>query len=486
MAEETAGIGNAAALITRAKPQDFGIVKGLKMAEASALAKAKMEAAAAAKKQAKLDKMMQFTSKVDRLKEPYTQKLANDLAMETYLAKEAAAESGDIQASREADFKYNTSIPFILQEDEKLSLLNPKNNKDAIETGDIYKKYQEGGLPKALEVIPSWLKGTQYSPIQEIGDGDWTVNLPKRIDLDNTYNSVINRIKGSDLSLGVTRTPDGKVVRNTRRLKAGEVINAAAQVTDDPNYKPYIVNDKNFQKYYKDNYEKGSPENLSNQETLDKAIFQYTREKLVKYNNDKTNQNLIGKGGIFMFNNGLGASTSHYDFFKQVLPTEGFMGLIENENINFGDAEYGGGTTDKTKMFLNESTKAGNITKVELPQDVSFSLTLEDKNRSNPSLRSVKPLDLVQSPSGQIYLVYGDGNDQNYTRHITPATTKILNSLKSFYYKDDAADVVDAISSLGIDLNKGFEKNPTVVGKKGKPAGSKPTKNKTYDPKDPL
>ena len=134
MAEETAGIGNAAALITRAKPQDFGIVRGLKMAESSALAKAKMEAAAAAKKQAKLDKMSRYMTMVDRMKEPYTQRKANNESAQAFLEVQEAAETGDMQKAAQAEYNYKTKIPFIKQEDENLSLLNPKNNKEGIDT----------------------------------------------------------------------------------------------------------------------------------------------------------------------------------------------------------------------------------------------------------------------------------------------------------------------------------------------------------------
>jgi len=476
MAEETAGIGNAAALITRARPQDFGILQGLKMAESSALAKAKLEAAREAKKQAKLDRMMRYTTKVDRLKEPYTQKKANELAMQAFLAKEAAAESGDIQASKEADIKYDTSVPYVLQEDEKLHSMNPYVNKDGVETvTDVYKAYNQGGLESAISAEPSWLPVEQRI-IQPSVEGDFSVRIPKKIDLDNTYSGVIKRFLGDDLVLNTS----GKITTSTRKLTAKEIKDATRQLYDDPNYIPYILHNKDFRKYYETNYSKGDPEKLKDPVSLDRAIDTYTRERLVDYNDTKITSRERGRGGFFMFNNGLGASTSKYDFFRQDLPIEGFRGLIENEKINFGDADVLGQKTQKTKYFLDLSDKLGSfVTKVELPQDAPFSLTIEDKERKNPSLRNVKPLDLVKTQSGQIYLIYGDGNDQNYTRHITPATTKMLNSLKSFYYKDDAADIAEAVGSLGIDLNKGFERNsPTVTGKKPKPTATTSKGNK--------
>jgi hypothetical protein len=480
MAEETAGIGNAAALVTRARPQGLGILQGLKMAESSALAKAKMEAAAEAKKQAKMDKMSKFMTMTDKMKEPYTQKKANELSFAAYQKAQQAAETGDMQGLAQAEYDFKTAMPFIHQEDENVSALNPRNNREGIDTKQIYLNYNLGGLPKALEAIPDWLRGTKYSPIQQIDDEEWTVNIPKAIDLDNTYSSAIRRFLGDNITL----TPEGKITTSTRKLTAKELLSATAQLIDDPKYKPYIVNNSSFQDYYKNNYSKGNPENLKNTENLDRAITQFTREKLDNYNDTKITKKEKGKGGIFMFNNGLGASTNKYDFFRQDLPMEGFKGLIENEKINFGDAEVDGSATQRTKLFLDQSEKSGNVTKVELPQDAPFSLTIEDKIRRNPSLRSVKPLDLVKTQSGQIYLIYGDGNDQNYTRHITPATTKILNSLKSFYYKDDATDVIEAIGSLGIDLSKGFEKNsPTVTGKRPKQTGKK---DKKYDPNDPI
>ena len=58
MADNTAGIGVAESLINKATPpRDMAITKGLQMAQQNALKKAQLEAAAAAKRQARMDEI---------------------------------------------------------------------------------------------------------------------------------------------------------------------------------------------------------------------------------------------------------------------------------------------------------------------------------------------------------------------------------------------------------------------------------------------
>lgn len=72
MAESTAGIGEAGALINKASaPSGMDITRGLQMAERTALKKAQMEAAKEAKKQAKMAAMDKYrTIKTGLYKDP--------------------------------------------------------------------------------------------------------------------------------------------------------------------------------------------------------------------------------------------------------------------------------------------------------------------------------------------------------------------------------------------------------------------------------
>lgn len=466
MAEEIADIGSAAALVTRARPQGFGFVQGLKMAETSALNRARLEAASAAKKQAKLDKMMQYTTKVDRLKEPYTQKKANEMASRVFAKKAMAAEAGDIQAANEAEFEYNTYIPYILQEDEKLHAMNPYVNKEGVETvTDVYKAYNQGGLEAAVKVEPSWLPVEQRI-IQPTVDGNFAVRIPKKIDLDNAFSGVIKRFLGDDLVLSTS----GKITTSSRKLRAEEVIKAAKQLYDDPNYIPYLLHSKDFRKYYEDNYSNGNPERLKDEAVLDRAIDAYTRERLSDYNDERITKKEKNRGGVFIYNNGNSASTGKYDFSKQTLSTSDFAGTLANSDINFGDANFDNSITQKTKFFIDNIPKSGNVDIIQLPQDASFTMTLTDKNRSPASARSVKPLKLVKTSDSKMYLIYGDGNDSKYTTHIVQATGEIMKSLESYYSKDSAEDVREALSKLGVNTDNAFSSNQKSG--KGKASGS--------------
>ena len=61
MADNTAGIGVAESLINKATPpRDMAITKGLQMAQQNALKKAQLEAAAAAKLQARKDALSKY------------------------------------------------------------------------------------------------------------------------------------------------------------------------------------------------------------------------------------------------------------------------------------------------------------------------------------------------------------------------------------------------------------------------------------------
>jgi hypothetical protein len=98
MAESTAGIGEAGALVNRAKaPATMDITRGIQMAESNALKKAQLEAAKEAKKQAKMAAMDKYrTIKTGLYKDPSVNEEAKRLGRELGYEMEAAVNSGDI------------------------------------------------------------------------------------------------------------------------------------------------------------------------------------------------------------------------------------------------------------------------------------------------------------------------------------------------------------------------------------------------------
>ena len=150
MADNTAGIGVAESLINKATPpRDMAITKGLQMAQQNALKKAQLEAAAAAKRQARMDALgKHMTVETGQFKNKSVQEKAAKIGREAILKMYEAGD--DYGAITRTKFDAENQIKGLHAEDDILTQLgddktfvDAKDARRAIEQGKFNEWYSQ-------------------------------------------------------------------------------------------------------------------------------------------------------------------------------------------------------------------------------------------------------------------------------------------------------------------------------------------------------
>lgn len=264
MAEETAGIGEAGALVNRATaPQDMAITKGIIQSQNNALRKAQMEA----KKLAAIDAMKEKQSKylsqigIGQYKNQSIQNKANEkgkeslarLAMvfgnpqeEYNVINEHVAFANDLHIADE----YLTSL------EPKIGVISLKGAKEAVEKGK-----GEEWFNSQSELVKPYIK-----------DADGIIKAPniKEIPLYKLWETEASHI-GKEI-IDTANLGDGKK-SFTLQAADDEIMKSALNLYQDPLYVANLRFDENFQK----EYDRVKPKT---QEELDKLELDYTFDKL--------------------------------------------------------------------------------------------------------------------------------------------------------------------------------------------------------------
>ena len=274
MAESTAGIGEAGALINRAKaPATMDITRGMQMAESSALKKAQLEAAKEAKKQALEERMSKYArTNFGKFKNVGVAKEAKEKALELFSKKKMALESGNYDLENELDIETDYVGNYLASKDNAISELKSSKKYDyANKVGELINSGKEEEANKFSK---------PYAPVFVRSEmGDYNILAPDKVDLNKKYSSLIkdygkNLIEYKELADQVAGTDNYLL---SRKMRPEEIDAATANFLRDPENFKSTVYSPDFQKFYDENPKyKGSPE----EQNVAAGVVDYTKKRL--------------------------------------------------------------------------------------------------------------------------------------------------------------------------------------------------------------
>jgi hypothetical protein len=248
MAESTAGIGEAGALVNRAKaPATMDITRGIQMAESSALKKAQLEAAKAAKTQALQDRMLKLsTVDIPNLKNEGVIKEAQKFGLEAGSRLYQAYMSGNPQEIIKVQSDIRLGTQLLPAKDDAISTLKSPKKYDYV--NKIGRDLDVGKLDEAYKL------NKPYAPVFSVSElGTYNVLAPDKIDLNKKYSSVIkdagkNLIEYKDVADKVAGTDNYLL---SRQMTKGEIDVATSVFLKDPDnyagtlYSPFMMKIQN-------------------------------------------------------------------------------------------------------------------------------------------------------------------------------------------------------------------------------------------------
>ena len=332
MAESTAGIGEAGALVNRAKaPATMDITRGMQMAENSALKKAQLEAAKAAKAQtaarnkaAAIEKASTVnTGKFKNLgvaKE--AEKLANDLYTEFLLAYE----TGDYERESRGKIKSAYLGNYLASKDEAISTLkSPKKYDYAKKAGELINAGKEEEAAKYNK---------PYAPVFVKGEmGDYIVEVPDAADLNKVYSSVLKNAFRDEISFASLKdaATDTDNYSIKRRMTPTEVAMNTGNLLRDQRYVKSVLYDPDFQKFYDAKFG-GSGDPAS----VEAGLYDYTQERINNINKDKVSIKGKSKGGDSnVYSTDYGFKWGKYDIQVNDIPAQ----KVLDQTYNLKDGE---------------------------------------------------------------------------------------------------------------------------------------------------
>lgn len=445
MEEGTAGIGEAGALINRANaPTGMDITRGLQMADRNALKRAQLEAAQAAKKEAKTAAIEKFsTIQPGKFKDPSVNEESKKLALDTYAEMSLAAESGDYSRITKAQLDYALKQTDLAIKDKFMSDLAPDNKK--VDTKGMLIAAREGKLPEYLQ-NESPLVQRYFTPDD---NGNIIIRRPAKYDLNEAYKKEIKREMKDFL---LSSAPFSKI-KLTKKVPVATLNQTAENiVNNDENANSALDWDEDFKAYFKEKYQ-----NDLNKEH--EAKVHYVFNQLGKYNSPEYQLASKQKDFSNYSFSGDEANTKNYRSMKLDYTNgdELANGLLIKNKVTFGDYnEQVSNPLEKTDFLMNEIKKKKNVNVIILDQKAgTFNFSIEDPSRNIPARKNTKPLYLIDA-DGITYLVYGEGTEENYSQHIVPIKDKkaIAKSLLQYYDKDPSEEVKKMFTDLGSGLYK--------------------------------
>ncbi len=462
MAESTAGIGEAGALINKASaPSGMDITRGLQMAERTALKKAQMEAAKEAKKQARQAQLDKYrTVKTGLYKDPSVNEKAQKLGRELQSEMYEAINSGDMtkvgQLNQDIEFLKND----LKIEDNFLLSLAPDNNK--VDTKDMLIAARQGKLD---EYIQNESPLIQKYFTQDAG-GFPIVVRPNKYNLDKAYDKAVASLGEDYVDYKAAAFDKIKMTKKVPPAILRE--RAAALVLNDAEVSAALDWNPEFKKVFKEEYG-------NNIEREQEAKVNFVYNNLTKYNEPKYQIGSQSKGGGAFKLTGSGFSIGDYKF--SVIPTTAanFVQEAEGNRTMYGRDEV------LNSKIMERNKLAGNtpVTKVAMPYDSKSAFIVSD-----PFLGRVetgKPVSLTQG-GGKTYLVYLTKINNRERTQIVEMTPEILSQMVS-YYKTDPETFIEAYGSAGIDLSQFASSG--VISTRGKAGGKNPPPAKGGSTKKP-
>jgi hypothetical protein len=464
MAESTAGIGEAGALINRAKaPATMDITRGMQMAETSALKKAQLEAAKEAKKQAKMAAMDKYlTFKGDLYKNSSVNEKAKKIGEDFYKKAAIAREYGDVNELIKLKQDFDFIKTDLKIDDNILTSLKPNNKQ--VDATDMYKAADKGKLPEYLQTASPLIQ--KYFDQDE--QGFPIVNRPNKYNLDKAYDQIVKSL-GPDFVDAKEAAFDK--IKMTKRVPAEELRKrAVASIINDERLSEALDWNPEFQKVFKEQYE-------NNLEREDEAKVNFVYNNLTKYNEPKYQMSSQSKGGSQnVYSTGFGFKWGKYDVQVNDMPAQD----VFNQTYNLKDG------TDY--VVKNVSEGATNALRKQMSDIVS-----QDPNAKwkKISLTDVGKLTFVDPDTkkaindADLVAIYSSGK-KHWVQYrykdnfgfekigVSPINTDILTVLngKMGSGKQGATlkQVVDAFKQEGIDFSSVVGRTVSVGGSTPPPA----------------
>lgn len=433
MAESTAGIGEAGALINRAKaPATMDITRGIQMAETSALKKAQLEAAKEAKKQAAQAALNKYrTIKTGLYKDPSVNEKAKRLGTELQAEMDFAVKSGDMTKISELNQKAGFIDNDLKIEDTFLTSLAPNDKK--VDTGDMLKAARSGKLNEYLQSESPLVQ--KYFEQDE--QGFPIVLRPNKYNLDKAYDRLVASL-GSDFV--DTKAAAFDKIKMTKRVPA-EVLRerATAFILNDENASQALDWNPEFKKVFKEEYG-------NNLEREDEAKVNFVYNNLTKYNEPKYQMGSQSKGGGTFKVTGNGFSIGDYNFSVIPKTAADFVEELKTNRTMFGRDEV------QNTIIMERNKLAGNnpVTEVDMPANSSGTFIVSDPLFGK--VNKGRPVSLIQG-AGQTYLVYLTKRNNEDRTQVVQMTPEILSQMAT-YYKTDPATFIEAYGAGGVDLRK--------------------------------
>ena len=451
MAESTAGIGEAGALVNRAKaPATMDITRGIQMAESNALKKAQLEAAKEAKKQAKMAAMDKYrTIKLGLYKDPSVNEKAKRLGIELQNEIDFAAKSGDMAKLYESEQRVRFLNNDLKIEDAFLTSLAPNDKK--VDTGDMLKAARQGKLPEYLQ--------TESPLIQKYFDQDAEgfplVIRPNKYNLDKAYDRVVASL-GSDYVDSKAAAFDK--IKMTKRVPP-EVLRerAAAFILNDQDAAAALDWKPEFRKVFKEEYG-------NNLEREEEAKVNFVYNNLTKYNEPKYQMGSQSKGGGSFKITGSGFSIGNYNFSTIPTTATDLAQNLESRSAMYGNDEK------ESSGFVQGLKNSGNypVTQVVMPENASGTFIVSDP-KLGKGIAKGKPVELIQYEDKAFLVYYNNDRKRGQVVEMTPT---ILSQM-STYYKTDPETFIEAYGASGVDLRK-YAPSGNINTKKGGGSTSKP------------
>ena len=454
MAESTAGIGEAGALVNRAKaPATMDITRGIQMAENNALKKAQLEAAKEAKKQAKIAAMDKYrTVRAGKYKNESVNKEAQTIARQMQYEMADAIDSGDMTKISELNQNIDFLDADLKVKDALLTSLRPNNKQ--VDTTEMYKAAAQGKLPEYLQTESPLIQ--KYFDQNE--EGLPIVKRPENYNLNKAYDEIVARVPKEYIDMSPTSF--GKI-KLTQKVPA-QVLrqSAATAVLNDAKLYQALDWNPEFRKVFKEEYG-------NNLEREEEAKVNFVYNNLTKYNEPKYQMGSQPKGGGTFKITGSGFSIGDYNFSTIPKTAADFVEELETNRTMFGRDEV------QNRIIMERNKLGGNnpVTEVAMPANSSGTFIVSD-----PFIGKVnkgRPVSLMQG-AGQTYLVYLTKRNNEDRTQIVQMTPEILSQMAT-YYKTDPATFIEAYGAGGVDL-RNFAPSGNIKTKKDGGSAPSPAK----------
>jgi len=478
MVDTTAGIGEAGALINRVNaPTGMDITRGIQMAERNDLRKAQIEAAKAAKAQARAASIAK-ASRVDigKFKNLGVAKEAEKIANDLYTEFSLALESGDYESQAKSKARATYLRDYLASKDNAISeLKSPKKYDYANKVGELINSGKEEDAAKFNKA---------YAPVFVKGQlGDYIVEVPDATDLNKVYSNVLKSALRNDITFGsladaATGTDNYSV---KRKMTPNEIAVTSDALMSGEGYMKSVLYDPDFQKFYDKKYGgSGDPQ------VVEQGVFEYTKQRI-----EDLNQQKIGVKGKPTQASFVSTVEGGIKIGNKTLPIESipaqqvYDATYNNQNVDKGESGSASGSAEAMRLLVSKNPTA-DWKKVKISDlgEIDFI----DETTGKP----VK---------GDIQSIYSDGNtswilynkkrsDLSDKLVVTPMTSDIFNRLFSKIAGDKkSAETQRTINELrknGIVFRlKPFQSKTAAPSsnKKGSVAPKKKDVKGTVDPK---